>query len=213
MTLFHGNRALLDAFRKGERAALTTVYSHYVGEVATLIRRGFSMESRGSVLGVREPHRQMDLVQEVFVRAFSESGRMSYDGLSPFRPWLLRIAKNLMIDEGRRAGTLASSSNLQSDETADEILTANPEEELEWKRLRDSTKAWTSAQSEEVQRFVRLRFEEERPQSEVAQMMGTSRRRVRTLESTVRDGLRKHLKSVSLASARAVGRPEDPTRT
>jgi len=49
-------------------------------------------------------HGAADVVQEVFVRALSEKARTSYDGLRPYRPYLLRIAKNLMIDRARRIG-------------------------------------------------------------------------------------------------------------
>lgn len=103
MTVFLDNRALLDAFRRGDRAALTEVYRRYVDEVAGVVRHGFALGGK-AVRGVREVDCQRDLVQEVFVRCFSEAARKGYDGISPFRPYLLRIAKNLMIDEARKSG-------------------------------------------------------------------------------------------------------------
>jgi RNA polymerase sigma factor (sigma-70 family) len=201
MTLLLGNRSLLDAFRRGERAALATVYTHYVQDVAALVRRGFSLsEARVVVPGERDLQRQRDLLQEVFLRAFSEKGRLGYDGVSPFRPWLLRIAKNLMIDEGRRAGRLLDTK-LVAEETFEEnepALPVSPEDELEWKTLREATQAFCATLDLEQQRFVQLRFTEERSQAEVAAQLGVTRRRVRTLEETVRAGLRKHLKSLGL---------------
>ncbi len=197
MTVFEGNRPLLDAFRRGERQALTTIYSHSVKEVAALVRLGFTLsERRVTVPGVADPQRQRDLVQEVFVRAFAERARLAFDGVSPFRPWLLRIAKNLMIDEGRRSGRLVLEGDiLPRAEDAHEPLPVSPEEELEWKSLREETRSYCATLDERARRFVTLRFEEERSQAEVAELMNTTRRQVRTLEDTIRDGLRNHLKS------------------
>lgn len=205
MTVFEGKRALLDAFRRGDRAALTDIYARSVHEVAMLVRNGFSVGTEGGVVpGVREPQRQLDLIQEVFLRAFSEKARLSYDGLSPFRPWLMRIAKNLVIDEARRSGRLVA---LDGPEAIAEggarldmgtILPVAPEEELEWKNLREATKAWCAALDPALQRFVGLRFEEERSQADVAETLGVTRRRVRTMEAWVRAELRRHLKSRGL---------------
>jgi hypothetical protein len=40
--------ALLEAFRRGEREALTTVYFHYVDDIAAVIRNGFAIASSGA---------------------------------------------------------------------------------------------------------------------------------------------------------------------
>lgn len=197
MTVFEGNRPLLDAFRRGDRAALTTVYGHYVKSVATLVRLGFRLTtSRVSIPGISDEARARDVIQEVFVRAFSERARLAYDGLSLFRPWLLRIAKNLMIDEGRRAGrmTVEASAEPNGDDPH-EVLPVSAEEELLQHRLREATREYCATLDAEAKRFVQLRFEEERSQAEVAELMNTTRRRVRTLEDMVRAGLRKHLAS------------------
>ena len=155
--------------------------------------------ARVAVPGVREPQRQCDLTQEVFVRAFSQRARLSYDGLSPFRPWLLRIAKNLMIDEGRRSGRMVASVDLAPVDS-DPVNPVSPEEELEWNNLRTSTRAWCATQDDQLQRFVLLRFEEERSQIEVAQALGVSRRQVRKMEELVRSRLRRHLKRAGFIS-------------
>jgi RNA polymerase sigma-70 factor (ECF subfamily) len=190
--VFDNDRALLDSFRRGEQRALTTVFSTYVDEVATLVQRGFTMSvSRVVVPGERDLHRQRDLVQETFVRAFSERARLAYDGISPFRPWLLRIAKNLMIDEGRRAGRLVATPAVDVDLA--QVNDVSPEDELEWKTLRGATVAWKATLDAETLRFVQLRFEDEHSQAEVAAAMKVTRRRIRTLEQVVRDALRRWL--------------------
>jgi RNA polymerase sigma-70 factor (ECF subfamily) len=199
--IFEDNRALLDSYRRGDRAALTTVYSRYVDEVAALVRRGFRLDTAGvTIPGVREPQKQLDLIQEVFVRAFAERARLAYDGLSPFRPWLLRIAKNLMIDEGRRSGRVvafddAAQAALENDEPA---LLVSPEDELASKRLREAAAAFRAGLAQAHQRFVQLRFENELSQADVAQALNVSRRQVRTLEQELRLQLRRFLKEKGL---------------
>ena len=47
--IFATDRELLDRFRRGERDALARVFEHYVDAVATLARRGFTIESSGHV--------------------------------------------------------------------------------------------------------------------------------------------------------------------
>lgn len=198
MTVFAGNRSLLDLFRRGEREALATVYRFYVNAVEAVVRCGFTLEARGACIpGVREPECQRDLVQEVFLRGFAERARLAYDGLSPYRPYLLRIAKNLLIDRGRKAGRLIGVADLTDADAAHPDLSpvqeAGLEEELQWQTLREAARDFCATLEPDVQRYVRLRFEEEKSQVEVAQLMGVTRRRVRTWESLVRQGLRRHL--------------------
>lgn len=199
MTIFFGNRTLLEAFRRGERAALTVVYHQYVDEVADLVRHGFTVKTKGGrVRGIREHDRQRDLVQEVFLRAFSEQARRAYDGVSPFRPYLLRIAKNLMIDEGRKAVPLAEPAIGAGEAPGDrvEIEIPSPEDDLEWHRLREATRAYCATLNEKLQRFVKLRFEEERSQRDAARALEISRHQVRAWERKVREGLRRHLEGM-----------------
>lgn len=197
MTVFEGHRARLDGFRRGEREVLALVYDHYVDVVATLVLRGFSSgEPPVRVPGVTAAEGQADLVQESFLKAFAPDARLAYDGLSPFRPWLLRIARNLMIDRGRRSGRLVVSSEVANASVEEaEPLPAAPEEELEWKRLREATVAFCATLDPALRRFVQLRFEEGVSQAGVAEALGMTRRKVRTLEQWVRDALRQHLES------------------
>jgi RNA polymerase sigma-70 factor, ECF subfamily len=196
--LLEADRALLDAFRRGERQALGRVYFHYVDDVAALVRHGFLIESRNlRVAGAPDADGERDLVQEVFVRAFAERARLSYDGIRPYRPYLLRIAKNLLIDQLRRR-----EPALVLDEEAEALVPAepapNPPEDLHWRRLSEATSHYLAELSAEQRELVRLRFEEERSQIEAAEQMHVSRRRVRTLEARVQAGLRRHLKRLKL---------------
>ena len=88
-TVFAANRALLEAFRRGERAALTTVYFHFVDEIAAVIRNGFAIpSSTARVRGVVHEQTQRDLVQEVFARAFATRARDACDGVDGTQPGL-----------------------------------------------------------------------------------------------------------------------------
>ena len=90
----------------------------------------------------------LDLVQEVFLRAFDERARLGYDGLRPYRPYLLRIAKNLRIDTARRDGRWAVSAASAKDaepvdierliEDGTELSPPDFEDALNWgERLRE----------------------------------------------------------------------------
>jgi RNA polymerase sigma factor (sigma-70 family) len=204
VTVFANNRGLLDRFRRGDREALSEVYYRYVDVVATLARRGFTMESSGHVY-VRglDADGERELVQETFVKAFTESARLAYDGISPYRPYLLRITKNLLIDRYR--ANQRPTVRIDDDETGvgdlDALLATNAELaagdeplDLHWKQLRDATDEYVETLDAESRQLVALRFVDELSQDEAAKRMECTRRRVRTLEDRVVAGLRKSLK-------------------
>ena len=45
----------------------------------------------------------MNIVQEIFIRAWRHLPQLSADD-RPVRPWLYRVARNLLIDANRAAG-------------------------------------------------------------------------------------------------------------
>src|SRR5258708_18296289 len=82
--------AVLVAFREGRPDALERVYREHEQAVAAHLRKlahasGRRAFSQSSALA--------DLVQEVFVRAFSPEARSSYDGIRDYLPYLLAIAR------------------------------------------------------------------------------------------------------------------------
>lgn len=182
MPIFATDRALLDRYRRGDRDALSKVYRHYVNVVETLVRRGFSIES-AFIRGL-DREAAVDIVQETFIKAFGERARLAFDGVQPFQPYLLRIAKNLMIDRYRRRAPSV---------VAVEDLGEVAPEDLAWQQQLASTKDFIASLSAEEQRIVALRFDEERSQEDVADMVGCTRRRVRTVERDVQTALRKWL--------------------
>ena len=206
--IFSKNRALLEQFRSGDRCALAEVYQFYFEDVYRLAQYGFVTQAgmRAQSL-VREADR-LDFTQDVFVKAFSNNARMSYDGLRPYRPFLLQVARNLRIDQLRQAGREPSGSERCSGLTVDidrliENNSAWPEapstdSDLHWQRLLSETSSVLSSLEKEVQEIARLRFVEELSQADVAERLGVSRRRVRTLESRLLGGVRRHLTRAGL---------------
>jgi len=195
MTIFATDRALLDRFRRGERTALAAVFEHYVDDVATLARRGFTIESSGHVY-VRGATRdgEFELVQETFAKAFVEKARLAYDGLSPYRPYLLRITKNLMIDRYRAEQKEARGVSLDSMELDALEPAAEPPPDRDFQKLTAATTEYVATLDPRERELVRLRFEEGGSQDAVAAALGWTRRKVRTLERDVQRGLRSWLK-------------------
>ncbi len=198
--LLETDRARLDAFRRGDRAALSHVYFHYVDAVARLVRFGFVLDAHGArIPGARDLDGERELVQEVFARAFAERARHSYDGIRPYRYYLLRIAKNLLIDRQRARGheVALAVAALDGDEPDPESVDGS-EHDVHWQRLSAATSDYVASLPPELRELVRLRFEDGCSQAEVAERMQVSRRRVRTLEQRAQSGLRRQLKRLKL---------------
>src|SRR5580692_8945302 len=99
MTVFVGNDHLLRRFRAGDREALGTVYWHYVDAVEALLRRCLASRAGAMAHGKEVA----DVLQDVFVKAFSESARLAFDESREYRPFLMVIARHTLIDHLRVA--------------------------------------------------------------------------------------------------------------
>lgn len=192
------DRALLDAFRLGERPALERVYHAYVDRVFDLVRYGFLLQGGTRVAGIAAPGAQREVVHDVFVKAFTERARLAYDGLRPYLPYLLRVARNVLVDRWRRQGAELGAVDAEVAEVeADTPAAADDSavEDLHWRALREATQACVREMDDEMRRFVQHRFEDDLSQRDVAARMGITRRRVRTLEDRVLARLRAHLRA------------------
>ncbi len=95
----------MDGFRRGQQSALKEVYCAYSKGLFAMLAKGFHIragETHYYFKGYREPWKLENAVQEVFVRAFSDSARMGYDGVRPYRNYLFMIARNYVIDSFRK---------------------------------------------------------------------------------------------------------------
>ncbi len=98
--LLRDDRALRDAFRRGERTAMQRVYQEYHPLVRIIVTHGF-----GGFRGFFDPVDRDDATQTIFLAAFQEKARLSYDGLKPYAAFLRGIAHNTvrrMLDSKRR---------------------------------------------------------------------------------------------------------------
>ena len=189
-------RALLDSFRAGTTDALSRIYNELVDDVFKLAALGFTT-ANGAIRGERDPDEQRAVVQEVFVRAFSEAARLAYDGIRPYRPYLLTIARNVMIDRARtRSKELARTTEVDVDSIIadDAPIPGDVEESVELQRQRTRAAKYLVTLDAELRAFVHARFERELSQADTAAELGITRRRVRTLEARVTKGLRRFLK-------------------
>jgi RNA polymerase sigma factor (sigma-70 family) len=100
-----GDRALLDAFRRGERDAFTRVFHMYVDQVAGMLRAGIVVDVDGRRTRIAVARSESDLenlVQETFAKVFAPAARDGFDGIRPFGAYITTIARNIAIDRARR---------------------------------------------------------------------------------------------------------------
>ncbi|HEY1587259.1 MAG TPA: sigma-70 family RNA polymerase sigma factor [Polyangia bacterium] len=209
MSLLIERRELLDRFKRGERRALEEVYRHYAPEVAAFLQRGFTFSSAGRPLHFRGYAQPFDLdnaLQETFVRAFKESARVAYDGLHPYKSYLLAIARNLVLDEFRnREVAMSPFIDALDSGAASESVAHEGEEAAPSSSMGDAPSAGVSAEQEFLRHelgrlyaafvarledkdrtFFRHRFEEQQTQVEAGAASGLSHMQARTLEKKLR---------------------------
>ncbi len=187
MSWLQESRELLGRFRAGERKALESVYRHYAPKVSGLVSRGLG--------GRASPFEVGALVQEVFARAFQESARQSYGGLTPYLSYLSAIARNILLNERRLredpAGTEAIDRALSGVEGGAALAAAplGPQEAAEEKELAGLVERFLEERTEVERGVFRARFVERRTQEEAAAALGLSRIQVRRLEAHLRRDL------------------------
>jgi RNA polymerase sigma-70 factor (ECF subfamily) len=100
---------LVERTRAGDGSAFSELYRRHVGAVNTVVASGLS-----------NPATQAESIQEVFTRALERLQQLRDP--TRFRPWLLQIARNVVID-GQRA---KAKSPVVDDDMEDESLAADP---------------------------------------------------------------------------------------
>ena len=127
-----------------------------------------------------------DLTQEVFLRAFNSLGRYQATG-SPFRVYLVTIARNLLRDRWKAARFSISDIDEQFDLASPE---PGPEPlALANIGLDEITRAMELL-PEEYRIVIRLRVVEGRPSPEVARIMGRNPDAIRQLQRRALAALR-----------------------
>jgi RNA polymerase sigma factor (sigma-70 family) len=191
MPFFREHPEALAQFRQGHRNTLEAVYWAYVERVRRLVRLGFAYTRTGVFVRGAVAADIDDLVQEVFARAFSESARTSFDGLSDYGPFLLTIARNLLSDWARKQGREIAAHQLDS-------LAAEPAEDSgPWwgdAEVVAVVEAYLATLTDDLRAVHEQRYVRNRSQAATASALGLTRQRVRTLEGKLRKGLARALK-------------------
>jgi RNA polymerase sigma factor (sigma-70 family) len=186
MPLFHDVPGLLVAFREGKPEALSTVYRHYVRSVDGYLR---ALARRAGTPDLCQVSAVADLLQEVFIRAFSSNARLAYDGLRDFGPYLNTIARNCFIDtlRKRRIEVPLGIEELEAEESkSGDLDDYDP-------KIVAVLETYLRQLSDPEKRVYELRFELGRSQEAACEVLGMSRRSLRTSEERLRKGLRKAL--------------------
>lgn len=203
------DRALLDGFRRGDREALLTVYRHYVVDVTRFLQRGFTFTSRGrpcAFRGFAGGYEVEAAVQEVFRRAFEEKARLAYDGLNPYRPYLLRIARNAVLNDlSAKAPILfryrqGRPVSLETPTEAERALEETPvadrsaDELLEAKEVAQLVASFKAGLDDRARAVFEARFEQGLSAERAAAAVGLTRSKIRTTETKLKTQLIAHLR-------------------
>lgn len=209
------DKKLLAAFKKGDRGALDTVYRHYAPGVTSFLRKGFTFRSGAGHFyfkGIQDPSELKSSVQEVFRRAFEAKALISYNGINSFTNWVLAIGRNMVINRFRNREISFSNyispaddrSHLtfMDDEVTEEysgILYGQPlrpqDQLFENAELKELVDDFMAQLTEQDRKLLIFRFAEGKGQEETATLLGSTRMKVRTAESKLRNRLRAFLRS------------------
>jgi RNA polymerase sigma factor (sigma-70 family) len=181
---------LLEGFRRGDRDGLARVYHLYARGVENRVRQALVRMGRLTRADLA------DVVQDVFVQAFSDTARAQYDGVREYGPFLLTIASNVVIDWVRRRNREALPLDLLAEfsrtpEAADVDDLAGPYDVS----LVTLTDAYIAMLPAELRRVHQCRFGLSLPQRQAAAALGITRQSLRTLEKKLVVGLRRYLRS------------------
>jgi RNA polymerase sigma-70 factor (ECF subfamily) len=188
IALFANDRELLAAFREGRRDALERVYRAYVRAVDRALR---ALAATSGQPAMSQPGMIDDLLQEVFVRAFSSTARRGYDGVRDFGPYLLTIARNCFVDAVRSCGRERVTSPEEFAFVPDADL---PEPDVAWDpKVRAVLTDYVRELAPQLEEVYWQRFVLGRSQAEASSALGLSRGAIRIREDRLRHGLRKAL--------------------
>lgn len=183
----------LRRFRRADPDVLAEIYRTYRMDLARCLSAGFTFRADDRWFrfhGVTAPFDLDDLIQETFVRAFSESSRTTYDGVRPFGAWLTVIARNLVVDRWRRAerdARLVTELRAQDASGFDGLgeksaAVAEPERRLEHAELQAVYQRFVDGLPSELKVVWQLRFEERSPRNVVSNTTGLSSMQLRWRE-------------------------------
>lgn len=169
----HAERGLVECAIAGDQDAFRRLYELHIGAIFAFLR-------------ARAPHELAeDLAAETFCRAYQHIGRYEWRG-SPYRAWLLRIARNLLIAHWRsKASTVSLLGDLEP--VAPAHIDPDPTEQM----AAAEVVGMLTQLPDRHREVVELRFLEERSVAETATVLDLSEEAVRALTMRAMKALRK----------------------
>lgn len=162
-----GERAIVDAAREGDEAALAELYNLYFPRVYRYI-----------LARMGNPYDAEDLTEEVFLRVLDAIGRFQWRE-APFSAWLFRIAHNAVISQRRKDGARGRSSPLSE---ALPVDSQGPEELVENRLALSEVMKAAETLPEAQRRVIALRFAAGLSVAETAKAMGKGEGNVKVIQ-------------------------------
>lgn len=163
------DKALVQASKNGKREATSALVARYYPRVHSFVSY------------LSDDRHADDLTQEVFTRALGSLHR--FNGRYQFEPWLLRIARNLVIDEARRRRAMpidpSQMSNLEDVSLANDVVWESMRRHL----VNGDVKEALSRLPLRQRTILVLREIEGLSYAEIAQVVGSN---IRGVEATLR---------------------------
>jgi RNA polymerase sigma-70 factor (ECF subfamily) len=174
------------AYQRGDESAFDRIVETYSGQVFSLLTR---------FLGPK-PGRE-DMVQDVFLRVVR--ARERYEPTARFSTWLYRIVFNLAVNETQRAGGKELSGHESAggdDEVGDALLNwrddrvEDPSERMAHDDVVLAVRAAIARLPEQQRMALVLAKYHEMPYVEIAAVLGSSEKAVKSLVHRARENLR-----------------------
>jgi len=159
-------RELVRRAKEQDEAAFATLYDLHYQRVYTYIYFRVSDQALAE-----------DLAADVFVRALQAIGKFNYRGV-PVAAWLLRIARNLVIDHFRRSG---KRQTVELDDHHPDT-SANPVSKVENRLLREDLARVMKHLTDDQRDVIILKFFQGMSNSEVAAVLGKPVGAVKSLQ-------------------------------
>ena len=163
----HGERAVVDAAKAGDEAALAELYSLYFPRVYRYI-----------LARMGNPYDAEDLTEEVFLRVLDAIERFQWRE-APFSAWLFRIAHNAVISQRRKEGARGRSSPLSE---ALPVDSQGPEEMVANRLALNEILKAAETLPEAQRRVISLRFAAGLTVAETARAMGKGEGKVKVIQ-------------------------------
>lgn len=196
MEPFQDDPPLLEGFRRGDATALAKVYELTVRDVhrylhGQLARTGRSELAQSAAIA--------DMLQEVFVRAFSERARQGFRG-PLFLPYVTRIARNYLVDVLRKG---SQEVLLDHAVLSDAAAVQSARRDLQ---LLERLARYIDGLAFPLREVFEQRFVRGSSQEVARSALGITRRALRTREARLRREVRQALLRDDLAASKSVRR-------